>query len=105
VNQARSTLESGVMKRIHDAGCRRVPLDEAMSMVETFMDTCTDVAAARVTKVDQNSSVFHMLCVRQLVLERMRMELITRNLCPVTLHSLCSLFAMCYCNSVNFPQC
>ena len=47
---------------------------------------------------EQNSVVFHMLCVRQLILEKLRAELITRNLCPVTLHSLSSVSAMVYCS-------
>jgi len=92
------TVERSFSNRLHEAGCRRVPLEEAMNIAEKFVESTANHLVNRGMKLDQNSVVFHVLCTRQLVLEKLRAELITRNLCPITLHSLCSVFAMCYCS-------
>jgi hypothetical protein len=90
--------------RLIESGCRRVMLDEAMTLAEKFLDSTSVHMINRGLKFEQNSIVFHMLCVRALILEKLRCELITRKLCPVTLHSLCSVFSMVYCSmSICIP--
>ena len=61
-------------------------VDEAIAVAEKFLDSSSIHMVNRGLKFDQNSVVFHMLCVRQLILEKLRAELITRK-------SLSSYFA------------
>jgi hypothetical protein len=77
-------------------------LDEAMTLAEKLVDSTSVHMINRGLKLGQNSVVFHMLCVRQLILEKLRCELVTPKLCPVTLHSLCGVFSMAHC---SMPVC
>ena len=86
--------------QLQEAGCRRVMLEEAMALAAKVLEAMAS-RMCRTVKLDQNASVFQTLCTRQLVLEKLRYELVTRNLCPVTLHSVCSVFAtVCFGQSV-----
>ena len=78
-----------------EAGCRRVGVDEALAVASSVLDTIAN-RAGRAETLNHTSSVFQALCARQLVLQRLRCELTSRNLCPVTLHVLCLVFAMIY---------
>ena len=81
-------------------------LDEAMVIAAKVLESVSNQHVNRGVKLDHNLSVFHMLCMRHMVLEKLRVELVTRKLCPVTLHSLCSVFAIVYFGlSVSFPLC
>ena len=81
-------------------------LDEAMTIASRILEAVSNQHNKHGVKLDHNMSVFHMLCMRQMVLEKLRVELITRKLCPVTLHSLCSVFAIVYFSlSASFPLC
>ena len=81
--------------QLQEAGCRRVMLEEAMALAAKVLEAMS-IRMCRTVKLEQNASVFQTLCTRQLVLEKLRCELVTRNLCPVTLHSLCSVFSTVY---------
>ncbi len=85
-------------QKLQGAGCRRVSLEEAMATVENFLDD--GILPAVGVSFEQVDSVFSALCVRQLILEKVRTELISRALCPVTLHTLSRLFAMVHCSTV-----
>ena len=58
-------------------------VDEAVAVAEKFLDSTSICMVNRGEKFDRNSVAFHMLCVRQLFLERLRSQLITGNLCAV----------------------
>lgn len=77
-------------------------LDEATEMVEKYL-----VPGLYLDKqtpdLSNNADVFNVLCTRRLILEKVRAELVSRNLCPVTIHTLCSIFAMSYCSVVMAP--
>jgi hypothetical protein len=93
-------------KQLQEAGCRRVALEEAMLIATKVLECVANQHVNRGVKLDHNLSVFHMLCVRQMVLEKLRCELITRKLCPITLHALCSVFAIVYFSlAASFPLC
>ena len=73
-----------------------------MSISEKFLDSMLNVSN-RGPKFEQTNEVFSTLCAKHMVLEKLRADLVLRNLCPVTLHSLCSVFAMAYC--LMMPMC
>ena len=73
-------------------------LEEALALAEKFLESVSTSMVNRGMKLEQNSVAFHMLCVKALMLEKVRAELVSRNLCPVTLHSLTSPFAMSCCS-------
>ena len=91
-------VDSTFARSLNDACCRRVTLDEALGLAEKFLESASIGMVNRGMKLEQNSVAFHMLSVKALVLEKVRAELVSRNLCPVTLHSLSSLFAISYCS-------
>lgn len=82
-------------EHLHEAGCRRVGVDEALTVASSVLDTIAN-RTGRAEILDHTSSVFEALCSRQLVLQRLRCELTSRSLCPITLHALSLVFAMVY---------
>lgn len=89
------------MQKLQGAGCKRVQLEEAIAITEKFLDAGELLGVS--VCFEQVDSVFTALCVRQLIVERVRLELISRGLCPVTLHTLSRLFAMSYCSIAMCP--
>lgn len=73
-----------------------MPLEEALLVAGKFLESTANGLLRRGVKLDHNDDVFRLLCTKQMVLEKLRCDLITRNLCPISLHSLCSVFAMAY---------
>lgn len=89
-------------QKLQAAGCKRVSLEEAMVAVEKFLDD--GILPVGGINFEQAESVFGALCIRQLIVEKIRAELISRVLCPVTLHTLSRLFAMSYCSTVMLTK-
>jgi hypothetical protein len=98
--------DSAFSKRLYEAGCRRLHLDDAIGVADKFLEsTSIHLVNGGGMKLEQNSVVFHMLCSRHLILEKLRSELISRKLLPITMHSLCNVFATLSCNMVmSIPQ-
>jgi len=93
-------IDSGFLKHLQEAGCRKVELDEAMAVAKTFLESIL-IDNVNLT---ENAAVFRALCLRELILEKQRAELITRALCPISLHSLCIVFATSFCSVVMRTQ-
>lgn len=84
------------MQPLQDASNRTISVDEAMSMVEKFADSLqlhndTD-------KYEDDEYVFGALCMKYLIVEKLRAELAIRKSCPVSLGLLSHMFAVSYCS-------
>ena len=84
--------ESAMMKKLAEAGMRRLALQQAIEVAGQLYDALHE-PALRSCKVDSNLSVLRELCLRRIVLDKLTYELTTRNVLPVTLNTLSNLFA------------
>ena len=90
---------SALSTRLCEAGRRCVELDEAMTIAIAFLESMSiDSVNFTEANLETNAGVFSSLCARQLILEKVRLELVSRKLCPITLQSLSTVFAMSYCS-------
>ncbi len=84
------------MKRLTEAGMRRLTLSEATDLVVSMYDGLS-AHSIRELKLERNHDVLHALSVRQLILDSLTFELTTRNVLPVTLNTLSKIFSQVYC--------
>ena len=84
------------MKRITEAGMRRVTLSEATDLIAQLYDEL-NAQSFRVLKVERNHEVLRTLCMRQLILDTLSLELSARNVLPVTLNTLSNISSQVYC--------
>ena len=80
-------------------------LDEAVSIAGEFLElTLLRLASQQGANLEKNSTVFRILCTGQIVMGKLRVELVSRSLCPLSIHSLCGLFAVVYCDMSSRVQ-
>lgn len=81
--------------------------DEAMSVSENFLDSALVHALNVGLTLEQNLTVFHFLCTRQLVLEKLRAVLIMRTSVPYRCirYVVCSLWRPAVCrHAIRFSM-
>ncbi len=74
---------------------RRLTLREAIEAATTLYEEL-NAHSIRLCKVERNQDVLRTLCLRQLVLDSLTVELNARHVLPVTLNTLSTLFAQVY---------
>jgi hypothetical protein len=96
---AQPPSQVSVLKKLSEAGMRRLTLTQAMEVAGHLYDDLHE-PALRSCKTDSNLSVLRELSMRRIMLDRLAHELTTRGVLPVTLNTLSNLFARACANVV-----